>query len=84
MPLLVAAMALTACQIFFTNAEVSAGRFGFLWWLVPLHAVYPCILYLAVSAGFVTSLGGIVSCFAAAAALRFAFAAAHLRMAVRH
>ena len=76
MPVLVAATALTACQIFFTNAEVSAGRFGFLWWLAPLHAVYPCILCLAVSAGFVTSLGGIVSCFAAAAALRFAFAAA--------
>ena len=84
MPVLVAATALTACQIFFTNAEVSAGRFGFLWWLTPLHAVYPCILYLAVSAGFVTSLGGIVACFVAAAALRFAFAAAHLRMAVRH
>ena len=76
MPALVAITALTACQIFFTNSEVSAGRFGFLWWLVPLHIVYPAILSFAATAGFITSLDGAIACFAAAAVLRFAFAAA--------
>jgi hypothetical protein len=76
MPALVAITALTACQIFFTNSEVSAGRFGFLWWLVPLHIVYPAILSFAATAGFITSLDGAIAYFAAAAVLRFAFAAA--------
>jgi len=77
MPALVAITALTACQIFFTNSEVSAGRFAFLWWLVPLHIVYPAVLSFAATAGFITSLDGVIACFAAAAVLRFAFAIVH-------
>ena len=76
MPAMVAIAALTACQVFHTNAEVSAGRFGFLWWLVPLHVVYPAILSFAASAGHITSLDGAIASFAAAAVLRFLFAAA--------
>ena len=77
MPLLTIATALTACQVFFTNAEVSAGRFGFLAWLVPLHVVYPAVLWLVISHCGAT-FGTFVACMAAAAAARFAFAAAAL------
>ena len=76
MPWLAASGALTACQVFHTNAEVSAGRAGFLKWLVPLHAAYPLALWAAVEAGAVASLSGLVACFCAASAARFAFAAA--------
>ncbi|MBP5286093.1 MAG: hypothetical protein ILO34_08325 [Kiritimatiellae bacterium] len=75
MPCLVAITALTTCQVFYTNSEVSAGRFGFLRWLVPLHAAYPAALWLAEKGGLVRSLDGILVFFAAASFLRFAFAA---------
>ena len=65
--------ALTACQVFYANAEVSAGRFGFLFWLVPLHTVYPALLYVAVRLGWTASLGGFVAWMGAAAFARFAF-----------
>ena len=74
MPLLTGITALTSCQVFYTNAEVSAGRFGFLAWLVPLHAVYPALLFAAVRAGWVPSLDALLLWFATASALRFAFA----------
>jgi hypothetical protein len=79
MPLLVVIAALTTCQVFFTNAEVSAGRFGFLSWLVPLHVVYPALFLLAAECGLVTTLGRAVACFGVASLLRFAFAAFAMR-----
>ena len=75
MPWLVLITVLTTCQVFYTNAEVSAGRYGFLCWLVPLHLAYPALLHLAVKGGYVCSLGGFLLCFGAASALRFGFAA---------
>ena len=75
MPWLVPITALTTCQVFHTNAEVSAGRFGFLAWLVPLHVVYPVLLYLAVRCSLVCTLDGLVAWFGAASVLRFMFAA---------
>lgn len=75
MPWLVAITALTTCQIFYTNAEVSAGRFGFLWWLVPLHLVYPALLCVAQHSGCVPSLDSLLVWFGAASVLRFAFSA---------
>ena len=75
MPWLVAINALTTCQVFHTNAEVSAGRFGFLAWLIPLHVVYPAVLYAAVRHGAVGSLDCLVAWFGVASVLRFAFAA---------
>lgn len=78
MPWLVLITVLTTCQVFYTNAEVSAGRYGFLCWLVPLHLAYPALLYLAVKGGYVCSLGGFLLCFGAASALRFGFAAVGL------
>ena len=75
MPWLVLITVLTTCQVFYTNAEVSAGRYGFLCWLVPLHLAYPALLHLAVKGGHVSSLDGFLLCFGAASALRFGFAA---------
>ena len=75
MPWLVAITALTSCQVFQTNAEVSAGRFGFLAWLIPLHAVYAAALWIAASAGLVATLPAMLVWFGAISAARFAFAA---------
>ena len=75
MPWLVAITSLTSCQVFYTNAEVSAGRFGFLMWLMPLHLIYPAILYWAAKSAYVNSLGGIIAIFGVASCLRFAIAA---------
>ena len=75
MPWLVVITALTTCQVFYTNAEVSAGRFGFLVWLVPLHVVYPLMLYGASRVGSVADLPTLLFWFGAVSALRFVFAA---------
>lgn len=80
LPGLVAIAALTTCQVFQTNAAVSAGRFGFLAWLVPLHVVYPLALAFAASRGCVTDLPTLLAWFGGASVLRFAFACAdHVR-----
>ena len=41
---LLAANLLTAFQVFYTNAEIAAGRFRFLYWFVPIHLVYALLL----------------------------------------
>ena len=78
LPLLLLITALTSCQVFATNADVSAGRYGFLWWFVPLHLAYAGVLAFSVHAGWTTTLDGLLVWFAAASALRFAFAAVRL------
>ena len=78
MPTLTIAGALTTCQVFYTNAEVSAGRFGFLLWLVPLHIVYPVALAAATKLGCVGDMTTFVACLLAASTARFAFSAAAL------
>ena len=75
MPALTVAGAMTACQVFYANAEVSAGRFGFLRWLVPLHVVYPAALAAAARLGFVGDMTTFVAWLSAAAVARFAFSA---------
>ena len=75
LPWLVIMTALTTCQVFQTNAEVSAGRFGFLGWLVPLHVVYPLALAFAAARGCMTDLPTLLVWFGGASVLRFAFAA---------
>lgn len=79
MPWLVIITALTSCQVFCTNADVSAGRFRFLAWLVPLHIAYPAILWLAAHLGFIHSLSDCLMFFAAASALRFALSLESLK-----
>ena len=76
MPWLVVITALTTCQVFCTNAEVSAGRFGFLLWFAPLHVAYPAALYVAARCGCASSLPALLLWFGAASLARFAFAAA--------
>ena len=73
MPWLVLANALTSCQVFYANAEVSAGRFGFLRWLVPLHLAYAAVLQMLGHAGVELSMPVLVACFSAIALLRFVF-----------
>lgn len=76
MPWLVLVTALTSCQVFYTNAEVSAGRHGFLTWLVPLHLVYPAALWFAGRGG--ADLRTLLWWFTAASLARFAFSVAGL------
>jgi hypothetical protein len=84
MPYLTLITALTSCQTFFTNAEVSAGRFRFMKWFVPLHCVYAATLYAGIKYGTADSLGRYIAWFAAIAIMRFIFSAIHLgRMAKR-
>lgn len=77
LPWLLAINALTACQNFCTNAEIAAGRFGFLVWFAPLHLLYPAALHLAAARGL--SFDELLVWFTAAALLRVAGAAATLR-----
>lgn len=73
MPWLVLANALTTCQVFYANAEVSAGRFGFLWWFAPLHLIYMGVLLFGVKVCDSLSLPLMVVCFGIISALRFLF-----------
>jgi hypothetical protein len=57
---------------------VSAGRFGFLLWFLPLHLGYPAALWLAARGGLVATLDGLLAWFGAASALRFALSAYYI------
>ena len=78
MPVLTLTNALTSCQVFHTNSKVSAGRFGFLGWFLPLHLAYVALLALANSAGMLSSMEKMAACLSAAAVARFIFATVHL------
>ena len=71
MPWLVLINALTTCQVFYANAEVSAGRFGFLCWFAPLHLVYVAGMYLYIAKGDGPSMPVLILCFGAVSLLRF-------------
>jgi hypothetical protein len=73
MPWLVLINALTTCQVFYANAEVSAGRFGFLWWFVPLHLIYMGLLLFGLEFVGSLSLPLMVACLGAISVLRFLF-----------
>ena len=83
MPWLVAANALTTCQVFYANAEVSAGRFGFLWWFAPLHLAYVAGGYAYMALGGRISMTPLVSCFVAFSLARFAFSAVAMAVSCR-
>lgn len=63
---------LFALQVFHTNTELSARRYGFLKWWVPLNLLYPMLLWIFRS--HVTSLTDILWCFTISAAIKVAFA----------
>ena len=75
MPWLMMMNAFTSCQVFYSNAEVSAGRFGFLWWLAPLHLVYIILLQLYIATGFEFTMPVLIICFGMISILRFIFSA---------
>jgi hypothetical protein len=68
-PWLTAITALSACQTFHTNAQVSAGRFGFLFWFAPLHLAYAAALWSL--RGAVGSMEALLCWMTALAFLRF-------------
>lgn len=43
---------LGSIQAFYTNTEVSAGRFGFLWWYAPFFAFWSILLLLITGFGY--------------------------------
>ena len=51
-PWLIGILSLSAIQNFHTNTEVSAGRFGFLKWWVPLHVVFAAGLLAVTGYGY--------------------------------
>jgi len=73
-PMLLAITAMTASQTFYTNAEVAAGRFTFLWWFAPMNAVYTTALKLKIGNGGLR-MKDVLFLFLAGAALRFVCAA---------
>jgi O-antigen/teichoic acid export membrane protein len=73
MPYLILITALTSCQVFYTNAEVSAGRFKFLYWLIPLHLIYIALFYISIKMGLTSSLQSMLIWFAGISILRFLF-----------
>ena len=54
-PCLVGITTLAAIQTFHTNTEISAGRFTFLKWWVPLHLVFATGLLLITGHGYFTA-----------------------------
>ena len=79
MPWLVPIAALTTCQVFHTNAEVSAGRFGFLLWFVPLHVIYIVALNVRASCGASLDLSSLLCWFGAVSVMRFVFSLVQVR-----
>lgn len=64
LPTLILFMAFGAGQSIITNAEVAAGRFSFLWWLVPLIVAYIELLPRLVKSASLESLVTIFMIFA--------------------
>lgn len=64
LPTLILFMAFGAGQSIITNAEVAAGRFSFLWWLVPLNVAYIELLPRLVKSASLESLVTIFMIFA--------------------
>lgn len=60
MPHLVIITAFTSVQVFVTNAEVSAGRFYFFKWFIPIHAVYVIVFIVFKYLGNIKNLNDIL------------------------
>ena len=53
-PWLTAITAIGSVAGFYTTAEVAAGRFGFLRWMLPIDLLYPAVLLLVTGCGYFT------------------------------
>jgi O-antigen/teichoic acid export membrane protein len=51
-PWIIGINALNYITSFYTTAEVSAGRFSFMKWMVPLNLAYPLVLLIATGRGY--------------------------------
>lgn len=86
-PALIGISTLGALQVFYTNAEVAAGRFAFLAWWLPFHLIFASLFYLTAAQGTIHTLGGFLIWIAAGEAVKLIFCATGLmrqRPAVRH
>lgn len=72
MPLLAIVTAMVSCQVFHTNAEVSAGRYNFLWWFAPLNLCYMASFYL-INASGAANIHTVIFMMTAMAFLRLVF-----------
>ena len=55
-PLHIGILSLTFPTSFYTTAEVSAQRFGFLKWMMPIDLVYPAVLLLITGHGYLVGI----------------------------
>ena len=55
-PWLTAITAITSVQGFYTTAEIAAGRFGFMKWLIPVDIAYPILLLVVTGHGYFTGI----------------------------
>ena len=55
-PWLVAISAICAIEGFFGTAEVAAGRFGYLKWIIPINLAYPALLLLVTGYGYFANI----------------------------
>lgn len=76
-PWCIAIGTLFALQVFHTNTELSARRYGFLKWWIPLNLAYPALLWIFRSR--VTTLSDILWWFTISAALKVGFSLFDLR-----
>ena len=54
-PWLIIITTLSSLQSFHTNTEISAGRFGFLKWWIPLHLIFASVLLFTTGFGYFTT-----------------------------
>jgi hypothetical protein len=54
-PWLIIITTLSSLQSFHTNTEISAGRFGFLKWWIPLHLIFASTLLFTTGFGYFTT-----------------------------
>ena len=55
-PWLTAITAIGSIQDFYTTAEIAAGRFGFMKWLLPVDFAYPALLLAVTGYGYFTEI----------------------------
>ena len=51
-PWLTVIAAISSVQGFYTTAEIAAGRFGFMKWLIPVDVAYPILLLVVTGHGY--------------------------------
>ena len=51
-PWMIAVTTMNSLVGIYTTAEVSANRFSFLWWMVPLNLLYPAVLLVVTGHGY--------------------------------